>query len=81
MGYAASTGFGIFDKIYKFMAVNKESKEEKEERERLEREKERRLLFGTSTPKMPLTARGAASKETEDLIKHIKEKNDLFMKE
>ena len=43
-----SGGFGIFDKIYKYM--NKpEAKEDKEERERKEIEKEKRLLYGISS--------------------------------
>jgi hypothetical protein len=43
------------------MNTTKESKEDKEERERLELEKDRRLLFGSSTPiKAPFTARGTA---------------------
>lgn len=42
-------GFGIFDKIYKY--VNRESKEEREERERKEREAERKLLLGATSAK------------------------------
>jgi len=59
------------------MNTNKESKEEKEERERLELEKDRRLLFGSSTPtKAPLTARGTAKDNEESLTKFKMEKQD-----
>lgn len=59
------------------MNTNKESKEEKEERERLELEKDRRLLFGSSTPtKVPLTARGTTQDNEESLTKFRMEKQD-----
>lgn len=50
------------------MNTNKESKEEKDEREKKELEKDRKLLFGSSTPqKAPLTARGNAA-DNEKLV-------------
>jgi Mg2+ and Co2+ transporter CorA len=59
------------------MNTTKESKEDKEERERLELEKDRRLLFGSSTPiKAPLTSRGTAYDNEDTLTKFRKEKED-----
>jgi len=58
------------------MNTTKESKEDKKERERLELEKDRRLLFGSSTPakQAPLTARGNAADNEEAISKFRKEK-------
>ena len=53
--------------------TKKETKEDKEERERLQLEKDRRLLFGTSTPtKAPLTARESPAVASDDMISKIK---------
>ena len=43
-----SSGFGLFDRIYKTLWRG-ESKEEKEEREARERERDRRLLYGAGS--------------------------------
>jgi hypothetical protein len=57
------------------MNATKESKEDKEERERLELEKDRRLLFGSSTPtKAPLTARESPASNEELISIHREEK-------
>ena len=55
------------------MNTTKETKEDKEDRERLQLEKDRRLLFGTSTPtKAPLTARESPA-SNDDLISKNKQ--------
>ena len=62
-------GFGIFDKIHKFMAA-KESKEDKEEREKKEMERERRLLFGGNPYAKPF------NEDTEELVSKHRKKDD-----